>query len=113
MSAPPPFPAHSPSSLLLQLQCSADALLPALHMPLGYSQNLLCYGLVRHCMLLPEEAPYISFFCQPDMCAKMPCRENERLIQELSIPAPGSQPLHFETRYPQPPLSQFRLIFWK
>ena len=41
------------------------------------------------------------------------CRENERLIQELSIPAPGSQPLHFETRYPQSALSQFKLIFWK
>ena len=41
------------------------------------------------------------------------CRENEQLIQELSIPAPGSQPLHFETRYPQSALSQFRLIFWK
>ena len=41
------------------------------------------------------------------------CRDNERLIQELSIPAPGSQPLHFETRYPQSALSQFRLIFWK
>ena len=41
------------------------------------------------------------------------CRENETLIQELSIPAPGSKDLHFETRYPQSALSQFRLIFWK
>ena len=46
----------------------------------------------------------------PEACG---CRENERLIQELSIPAPGSQPLHFETRYPQSALSQFKLIFWK
>ncbi len=43
----------------------------------------------------------------------MPCRENERLVQELSIPAPNSKDLHFETRYPQSALSQFRLIFWK
>ena len=41
------------------------------------------------------------------------CRENETLIRELSIPAPGSKDLHFETRYPQSALSQFRLIFWK
>ena len=46
----------------------------------------------------------------PEACG---CRENERLVQELSIPAPGSQPLHFETRYPQSALSQFKLIFWK
>ncbi len=41
------------------------------------------------------------------------CRQNEALIEELSIPPPGSQPLHFETKYAQNALSQFRLIFWK
>ncbi|BDA40539.1 Pleiotropic drug resistance protein 1 [Coccomyxa sp. Obi] len=40
-------------------------------------------------------------------------KQNEALIEELSIPPPGSQPLHFETKYAQNALSQFRLIFWK
>ncbi|KAK9916362.1 hypothetical protein WJX75_001804 [Coccomyxa subellipsoidea] len=40
-------------------------------------------------------------------------KQNEALIEELSIPPPGHEPLHFETKYAQNALSQFRLIFWK
>lgn len=40
-------------------------------------------------------------------------RENEALIQELSIPKEGNQPLSFNNKYPQGYLTQFRMIFWK
>lgn len=40
-------------------------------------------------------------------------RQNEQLIQELSIPKEGVQPLSFQNKYPQNYLTQFRMIFWK
>ena len=43
----------------------------------------------------------------------MLCRQNEQLIQELSIPKADSKPLEFQNKYPQPYLTQFRMIFWK
>lgn len=43
----------------------------------------------------------------------MVCRRNEKLIEELSVPPEGSAPLHFATKYPQPYIAQFRMIFWK
>ena len=38
---------------------------------------------------------------------------NEELIQELSIPKEGVQPLSFQHKYPQSYFMQFRMIFWK
>ena len=40
-------------------------------------------------------------------------RENEALIEKLSVPPEGQEPLHFKKAYPQGYLVQFRLIFWK
>ncbi|PIN08714.1 Pleiotropic drug resistance proteins (PDR1-15), ABC superfamily [Handroanthus impetiginosus] len=38
---------------------------------------------------------------------------NQELIKELSTPAPGSQDLHFPTKYAQPFISQCVACFWK
>ncbi|CAN4114358.1 unnamed protein product [Withania somnifera] len=40
-------------------------------------------------------------------------RRNQELIKELSIPAPGSQDLHFPTEYSQPFSEQCKACFWK
>ncbi|KAI4344068.1 hypothetical protein L6164_011342 [Bauhinia variegata] len=40
-------------------------------------------------------------------------RRNEALIRELSTPPPGSQDLHFSTRYSQSYLNQFKACVWK
>ncbi|KAL1544434.1 Pleiotropic drug resistance protein 2 [Salvia divinorum] len=40
-------------------------------------------------------------------------RRNQELIKELSTPAPGSQDLHFPTKYAQSFFSQCRACFWK
>ncbi|KAG9455141.1 hypothetical protein H6P81_008045 [Aristolochia fimbriata] len=40
-------------------------------------------------------------------------REVEALIQELSVPPPGSQPLKFATQYSQNSLTQFKICLWK
>ncbi|MCD9561243.1 Pleiotropic drug resistance protein 2 [Datura stramonium] len=40
-------------------------------------------------------------------------RRNQELIKELSIPAPGSQDLHFPTEYSQPFPEQCKACFWK
>ncbi|KAK3034466.1 hypothetical protein RJ639_033322 [Escallonia herrerae] len=43
----------------------------------------------------------------------LPVRRNEKLIKELSTPAPGSQDLYFPTQYSQPFTTQFKACFWK
>ncbi|XP_059307691.1 pleiotropic drug resistance protein 2-like isoform X1 [Lycium ferocissimum] len=40
-------------------------------------------------------------------------RRNQELIKELSIPAPGSQDLHFPTEFSQPFFEQCKACFWK
>ncbi|XP_068641438.1 ABC transporter G family member 31 [Aristolochia californica] len=40
-------------------------------------------------------------------------REVEKLIQELSVPLPGSEPLKFATKYSQSSLTQFKVCLWK
>ncbi|XP_069147551.1 pleiotropic drug resistance protein 2 [Solanum lycopersicum] len=40
-------------------------------------------------------------------------RRNQELIKELSIPAPGSQDLHFPTKFSQPFFEQCKACFWK
>ncbi|CAI9097793.1 OLC1v1034285C1 [Oldenlandia corymbosa var. corymbosa] len=40
-------------------------------------------------------------------------KRNEQLIQELSTPAPGSQDLHFPTKYSQSFSTQCRACYWK
>ena len=40
-------------------------------------------------------------------------RRNKVLIEELSTPAPGSQDLHFQTRYSQPFFIQCMACLWK
>lgn len=41
------------------------------------------------------------------------CRKNEALIEKLSVPAEGSEPLKFDSEYPQGYLSQFTKCLWK
>lgn len=41
------------------------------------------------------------------------CRRALALIDELGAPAPGSQPLRFESRYARGWLQQFRACLWK
>lgn len=41
------------------------------------------------------------------------CRRNEELIKKLQVPAEGSQPLQFSSKYPQGYLTQFYMVFWK
>ena len=61
---------------------------------------------------------------QRDVCFSIPrvrdrtqpllwCRQNEELIEELSVPPEGKEPLRFATRFPQSYGTQFQLIFWK
>eukprot|EP00891_Asterochloris_glomerata_P005114 jgi/Astpho2/5114/Aster-06326 len=38
---------------------------------------------------------------------------NEELIKKLQVPAEGSQPLQFSSKYPQGYLTQFYMVFWK
>ncbi|KAJ9565282.1 hypothetical protein OSB04_001248 [Centaurea solstitialis] len=40
-------------------------------------------------------------------------RDIEALIQQMSTPQPGSEPLYFSSTYSQSGLSQFRTCFWK
>ena len=40
-------------------------------------------------------------------------QENERLIERLSVPPPGAQPLHFAHKHAQGVFTQFSMIFWK
>ncbi|XP_052184623.1 pleiotropic drug resistance protein 2-like isoform X2 [Diospyros lotus] len=40
-------------------------------------------------------------------------RRNQQLIRDLSIPAPGSQDLYFDTKYSQPFITQCKACFWK
>ncbi|CAH1430816.1 unnamed protein product [Lactuca virosa] len=40
-------------------------------------------------------------------------RRNQELIKELSTPAPGSQDLHFKTKYSQSFFTQYKACFWK
>ncbi|MCD7447230.1 Pleiotropic drug resistance protein 2 [Datura stramonium] len=40
-------------------------------------------------------------------------RRNQDLIKQLSVPAPGSQDLHFPTKYSQPFVDQCKACFWK
>ncbi|KAH9623955.1 hypothetical protein KSS87_012299 [Heliosperma pusillum] len=39
--------------------------------------------------------------------------ENQETIEELSIPAPGSEDIHFSTKHSQPFGVQFKACFWK
>lgn len=49
-----------------------------------------------------------------DIYANSPLyQRNQQLIGELSTPAPGSNDLHFPTKYSQPFLVQFKACFWK
>ena len=41
------------------------------------------------------------------------CRRNEELIEKLSVPPEGQEPLHFTTKFPQNYGTQFKMIFWK
>ncbi|KAK4717280.1 hypothetical protein R3W88_015618 [Solanum pinnatisectum] len=40
-------------------------------------------------------------------------RRNQELIKQLSVPVPGSQDLHFPTKYSQPFVDQCKACFWK
>ncbi|XP_057470461.1 pleiotropic drug resistance protein 2-like isoform X2 [Actinidia eriantha] len=40
-------------------------------------------------------------------------RRNQKLIKDLSTPAPGSQDLFFPTKYSQPFVTQLKACFWK
>ncbi|KAF3628286.1 ABC transporter G family member 39 [Capsicum annuum] len=40
-------------------------------------------------------------------------RRNQELIKQLSVPAPGSQDLHFPTKYSLPFIDQCKACFWK
>ncbi|KAK4353409.1 hypothetical protein RND71_028927 [Anisodus tanguticus] len=40
-------------------------------------------------------------------------RRNQELIEQLSVPAPGSRDLHFPTKYSQPFFNQCKACFWK
>lgn len=40
-------------------------------------------------------------------------RKNDALVQELSVPEEGSEPLHFISKYPQNYFSQFTKCLWK
>jgi len=43
----------------------------------------------------------------------VPRRRNEELIEKLSVPPEGQEPLHFTTKFPQNYATQFKMIFWK
>ena len=56
-------------------------------------------------LFLPSHTPvYLYLPC---------CRRNEELIKKLQVPAEGSQPLQFSSKYPQGYLTQFYMVFWK
>ncbi|KAK4279547.1 hypothetical protein QN277_011313 [Acacia crassicarpa] len=40
-------------------------------------------------------------------------QRNQKLIEELSTPAPGSKDLYFSTKYSQPFITQIKACFWK
>lgn len=40
-------------------------------------------------------------------------RSMEGLIERLSVPPPGSAPLHFQHKHAQSSFFQFQMIFWK
>jgi hypothetical protein len=40
-------------------------------------------------------------------------QENAALIERLSVPPPGSAPLHFAHKHAQAVLTQFGMLFWK
>ena len=40
-------------------------------------------------------------------------REVEALIQSQTVPAAGSEPLKFPTKYPQNAITQFKACLWK
>ena len=42
-----------------------------------------------------------------------PLRRSEAMIQELEVPEPGSEPLHFPTEYAVGRLGQLKTIVWK
>jgi hypothetical protein len=41
------------------------------------------------------------------------CSRMEKLVDELSVPPPDSQPLHFPNRYSQPMFQQFLICHWR
>lgn len=41
------------------------------------------------------------------------CRENKKLVKQLSSPIPGSKDLHFPTRFPQNGWEQLKACLWK
>lgn len=46
-------------------------------------------------------------------CQYITSRSNQKLIEELSMPAPGSSDLYFPTKYSQSFLTQCKACFWK
>ncbi len=61
-----------------------------------------------HCQ--PAERP-AGQLIGPRVCC-LP-RKNEALIERLTVPAEGSEPLHFDSEYSQGYLSQFTMCLWK
>ena len=58
-------------------------------------------------------ASFMRYRCAPVILLMLPCRQNEALIEKLSVPLEGQEPLHFNTKFPQHCGTQFRMIFWK
>ena len=48
-----------------------------------------------------------------DLLAFLECRRAQTMIDELKVPQPGSEPLHFPTEYAVSRFAQLRTILWK
>ncbi|KAK4776338.1 hypothetical protein SAY86_005026 [Trapa natans] len=74
----------------------------------GYNPATWMLEVTTHAQEMALGVDFAELYKQSDLC-----RRNRALIEELSVPGPGSKDLYFPTQYSQPFFTQCMACLWK